>query len=75
MVDKHASCSECEQAKKMIHEWIGKQGHDRCWYYPDLFKKLASVFKISMKVEPQLPPRSEFEEGCRKYQAEQYGDK
>lgn len=65
------SCQVCEKVKNIIEEWINKQGHDRCWYYPDLFKKLAVIFNIENK-QVLLPSREEFEKGCELYQDEQY---
>lgn len=64
-------CEKCERIKETIQEWANKQGHDRCWYYPDLFKHLADI--LDMDIQPgQLPPRKEFEQGCLKYQNEEY---
>lgn len=60
------------KAKKIIQEWIDKQGHERCWYYPDLFRKLAEIFEITPSIEPHLPPLEEFREGCKKYQTEEF---
>lgn len=66
-------CEKCEKAKVIIQEWTNKQGHDRCWYYPDLFRQLAKVFE--MELQPgSLPPRQEFEMGCLKYQCEEYSN-
>ncbi|MBS3079966.1 hypothetical protein J4221_00680 [Candidatus Pacearchaeota archaeon] len=59
------------EAKTIIQEWVSKQGHDRCWYYPDLFRKLAEIFEVQYS-DPGLPPRNEFEKGCEKYQEEEY---
>ena len=74
MKNKEA-CSDCEQAKKIIQQWLDQQGHNRCWYYPDVFNKLATLFKLSPKKDPELPPRKEFEEGCRKYQEEEFSSR
>ncbi len=60
------------EAKKIIQEWVDQQGHERCWYYPDLFNRLVNVFEIKATKAPALPPLHEFEEGCRKYQIEEY---
>lgn len=60
------------KAKSIIQEWVDQQGHERCWYYPDLFNELVKLFEIKQTVESKLPPRKEFEEGCRRYQAEQF---
>lgn len=64
-------CEKCKEAEAIIQEWANKQGHDRCWYYPDLFRRLAVVFELDLQPGP-LPPRKEFEEGCRRYQCEEY---
>lgn len=61
-----------ERAKAILQEWIDQQGHERCWYYPDLFNRLIKVYGIETTKEPNLPPRCEFEEGCRRYQEEEY---
>jgi hypothetical protein len=66
------SCRKCEQIAAAIEEWSLKQAHDRCWYYPDVFNRIANVLNLSTLAQPNLPPRAEFEEGCRRYQAEEY---
>jgi hypothetical protein len=60
------------EARAVLIEWINKQGQDRCWYYPDLFRRLCEVLGVRAQVEPCLPPRAEFEEGCRRYADEEY---
>ena len=59
-------------AQEIIQEWVDKQGQDRCWYYPDLFNRLVLVFNIKNSKDASLPLRKYFEEGCKKYQDEQY---
>ena len=66
-------CEKCKKAEAIILEWSNKQGHDRCWYYPDLFRKLAGIFELNLQ-PGSLPPREEFEAGCRRYQSEEYPD-
>jgi len=61
-----------KQAKLIIQEWIDKQGHERCWYYPDLFNKLVKIFEIKISKDPSLPPLEEFKKGCEKYQKEEF---
>lgn len=68
-------CEKCDEGKRLIQEWVDKQGHERCWYYPDLFNRLAKLFDVQPSVEPCLPPRPEFELGCCRYQDEEYGTK
>ena len=62
-----------DQAKSVVQEWIDKQGHERCWYYPELFQQLVDLFEITPSLDLALPPRCDFEEGCKRYQHEQYG--
>ncbi len=71
-MSNHETCPKCQEATKTIQEWVDKQSHERCWYYPDLFQKLRNVFNVKSNKNPSLPPRKEFEEGCRRYQEEQY---
>jgi hypothetical protein len=60
------------EARWILQGWLDKQGHDRCWYYPDVFNQLAGCLGATPAVGPNLPPRAEFEAGCGRYQAEQY---
>jgi hypothetical protein len=59
-------------AKLIIQKWVDKQGHDRCWYYPELFRELMNIFDIENSNQPSLPPLEEFKKGCEKYQKEEY---
>lgn len=58
--------------KQIVLLWDSKEGHDRCWYYPELFKEIAQVLEIELNKSPQLPTLEEFKEGCCKYQKEQF---
>ena len=60
------------EAKSIIQEWVDKQGHERCWYYPKLFVRLAEIFEVRCSREPYLPSLEEFREGCERYQGEEY---
>lgn len=62
-----------DKARSLIQSWLDKQGHDRCWYYPEIFRELADLFGIKPTVDPQLPSVEAFQGGCQRYQAEQYG--
>jgi hypothetical protein len=62
---------QCEKSKALIQEWLEKQGHERCWYYPEIFEKLAALYGLRCE-NFSLPPKAEFEDGCRRYQTEQY---
>lgn len=61
--------------RRTVQTWLDKQGHDRCWYYPDLFREIATTLDLKPTIEPKLPSLVEFREGCRRYQAEEYGFK
>jgi hypothetical protein len=60
-----------QEAQSIIQEWVNKQSHDKCWYYPDLFRKLADLFKIKAP-DPGLPSEDEFKSGCEHYRKEVY---
>jgi hypothetical protein len=60
------------QAKTLLQKWVDQQGHDRCWYYPDVFRELATLLGVEVKIDPKLPPLQEFQEGCKRYQKEEY---
>lgn len=64
-----------ERARAILQEWVEKQGHDRCWYYPDLFKELAEILEVPLTIDPKLPPLDEFKNGCERYQQEEYKEK
>ncbi len=59
--------------KAIVQSWLAKQGHARCWYYPELFNQLAAALGLKATIAPALPLQAEFAEGCKRYQAEQYG--
>jgi hypothetical protein len=62
-----------DKAKALLQQWVDKQGHDRCWYYPDIFTQLCTLLGVKPTTDPSLPPRAEFEKGCARYQSEEYG--
>ena len=61
-----------EKIRQVILDWDGKTGHDRCWYYPELFNKIADILEIQLTSQPVLPSREEFEAGCKRYQDEEF---
>lgn len=61
-----------EQIRDVVTDWINKQGHERCWYYPDLFKKIVDILELKV---PESPSRKEFEKGCQKFQDQEFGSK
>ena len=69
--EKAADVSVEARAKQIIQKWVDKQGHDRCWYYPELFRELADLFGVKAS-DPGLPPEEEFKAGCERYRKEEY---
>jgi hypothetical protein len=67
------SCQICSEVKAIIQSWLDKQGHEKCWYYPDLFMNLAGLLDLQSKHQPALPSRDEFEKGCKRYQDQEFG--
>ena len=55
-----------------VQSWLDKQGHDKCWYYPEIFESIAEELDLARTIAPSLPPCAEFMKGCERYQAEQY---
>lgn len=66
--------AKLERIEKSVREWVGKQGHDKCHYYPEIFRKIAETLGIEY-VEPNLPPREEFRIFCQRYEREIYGER
>ena len=62
------------RVRRLVQDWLDKQGHDRCWYYPEIFTELARALDLQHIVlkPPQLPSLAEFKAGCERYQREQY---
>ena len=61
-----------EQIRQVILEWDGKKGHDRCWYYPDLFHRIANIAGVELTPKPDIS-RQEFEAGCTHFQNQEFG--
>ncbi len=66
-----SSDDKLNEVRRLVVDWLSKQGHDACWYYPDVFRQIASVLGIATP-PVSLPTRSEFETGCKQYQNELY---
>lgn len=65
-------CVKCQEAACLLEEWARKQGHNRCWYYPDVFRALARVLGVELTMTGEQLPRPEFEAGCTRFQDEEY---
>ena len=64
--------NKLKQVKDIVQTWKDKQGHERCWYYPELFEKLAEVLDVKFTRDTKLPPQEEFEAGCKRFQNSEY---
>lgn len=62
---------KCNKAVELLTDWESKQSHDACWYYPEVFNDLQKLFGITPS-EKELPPKEEFERGCKAYQLHLY---
>jgi hypothetical protein len=71
--DAEPNCEICKHARAVLREWLDKQGHDRCHYYPEIFNELSQLFGLKATKEAALPPRKEFEAGCARFADEEYG--
>ncbi|MCC7432794.1 hypothetical protein IT412_04695 [Candidatus Peregrinibacteria bacterium] len=60
------------RTKQILQSWVDQQGHNRCWYYPELFRELVELYDIKVTKEPTLPPLEEFKAGCCRYQKEEF---
>lgn len=72
--NEESAVARLELARTALIEWMNQQGHDRCWYYPDVFDQLCQLLGVDRPKRPVLPPRREFERGCQRYQDAQYSD-
>lgn len=64
---------QINQIKTLIKEWLQKHGHDKCWYYPDIFCRIAEIVGVEITEEQlSLPPEDEFEENCHIYRKKLY---
>ena len=59
------------EARHALRRWAEHQGHDRCWWHPDILCVLATILGVSIP-EPRLPPREEFRTACARYETAQY---
>lgn len=73
--DAETAEGQLAQVRGSIERFMNAQGHDRCWWYPEILGGLAKLLGIKQTVPSELPPRCEFEEGCRRFTREQYEEK
>ncbi len=59
--------------EKELLKWTSRQEHDKCWYYPDIFRKICNILGIEeTDTSGWIVPEKEFEEGCNMYRKELY---
>lgn len=56
----------------IVQTWLDKQGHDKCWYYPELLDQLAQKLGLSAPETSVLPPKEEFTKGCQDFRDRLY---
>lgn len=61
-----------EAAREALQSWVDKQGHEQCWYYPEIFRELCEILEVEARRSPNLPPIEEFNVGCARYRNEIY---
>lgn len=62
-----------QAVREKIEEWAAKQGHQRCWYHPEIFQQIAGMVGAKVEYPKNLPPVAEFRKGCEQYTAIEYG--
>lgn len=67
-------CEKCDQVRAEILAWANKQGHDQCWYYPEIFIAIAEILDMSLEIKPKLPPQHVFREHCQQWESTIYSD-
>lgn len=60
------------EVKNVIREWDEKRGHERCWYFPELFKKIADIVGVELMNGPYVPTPEQAARGCERYWKEQF---
>lgn len=68
-----------ENIRQVVLQWASQQGHNKCWYYPDLFNELIEILGIKpneyIPTNQTLPSVEEFKKGCERYQRDLYDRK
>lgn len=58
--------------KNEVQAWLDKQGHDQCWFYPEILQKIVDILEIKATIDPNLPTEEQFKEGCKVFCLEKY---
>jgi hypothetical protein len=54
---------------ELIQEWTDKKGHNKCWYYPEIFKAICAVIGLKDVQIPDIT-EAEFRDGCGRFTLE-----
>lgn len=69
----HDNGEALSAARQVLTGWAGKQGHERCWWHPEILEELCGILGVDVgHTTPLLPSRDEFELGCKRFQDGQY---
>lgn len=60
-------CPRCTEARRLLDQVLNAQGHDQCWWHPELVQRLAQLFEVRHSCTLRLPPIDEFHRECRKF--------
>lgn len=52
-----------QSVRQAVEEWNNKQGHDKCHYYPEIFRKILDLLGIPENKNVELS-EAEFQSGC-----------
>lgn len=59
-------------SRTLLQNWTSKQGHERCWYYPDVFDQLHVTLGLELPARRPTIPQDQFEAGCLEFQRSEY---
>jgi hypothetical protein len=62
-----------EVVREILTEWAKLDGHDRCWFHPELLSRLCQVVGVPVIEKPIRMTRQEFQCGCLAYQDDLFG--
>lgn len=59
------------EIERLVRDWRDKQGHQACWYYPEIFREICKVLGVECHLVPSMS-RECFRAGCERYMDEVY---
>lgn len=61
------------QLRKLVRSFLGKEGQESCWYYPDIFREVAERLGVPVSKVAKLPTLADFKRGCTRHQTDLFG--